>query len=185
MKPNEILSIATQPSTPTMVFGELRHCEWNRKHRNGDVCIQDSGWYVVVHPSQRAYEPDLRVLSRWLVGESAPTTFNVPTGESEAKAVIAQLERMHPEIKWSIYPLGDYDQYAESDAPDCLVAFGNEDQGLETGLVDPYSDVMEELCSPSDWGMSEEAAQLIQGHNKVFITKYPNCDGPRFCSLGI
>ena len=90
---------------------------------------------------------------------------------------------MHSDIQWSIYPLGDYDQYAEHDAPDCLVAWGNEEQELDTSLVDPYSNMMGGLCSPSYWGISDEAAQLIQEHNKVFIAKYPNCAGPRYCSV--
>jgi hypothetical protein len=99
--------------------------------------------------------------------------------EIKAREVIVLLEQLHPEVRWSLYPLGDYDQYAEIDAPEVLVSFNSDEQGLEEGLVDPYSTMMGEACDPSVWGLSVEAAQLIQAHNKVFMAKYPNCDGPR------
>lgn len=92
--------------------------------------------------------------------------------------LIATLERLHPEFEWGTYPLGDYDQYAELNAPDLLICFSSEDYDLDDGLVDPYATFTGEACSPSEWGISVEAAQMIQAHNKVFITKYPNCDGP-------
>lgn len=102
-------------------------------------------------------------------------------GDADLKAqqVIAELQRLHPEMGFSLFPLGDYDQYAEIDAPDVLVSFGSADQELDVGLVDPYSTMLGEACEPSLWGLSAEAAQLIQQHNRVFIAKYPNCDGPR------
>lgn len=100
-------------------------------------------------------------------------------GQSKVREVIAILERLHPEMQWSLYPLDDYEQYAEIDAPDVLVSFGNEEQELEGGLVDPYSTMMGEACEPALWGLSEEAAQIMQAHNRVFVAKYPNCDGPR------
>lgn len=100
--------------------------------------------------------------------------------ERKAQELIAKLEQMHPEIQWSLHPLGDYDQYGEADAPDVLVSFGNEEEGLEEGLVDPYATMLGNPCEPSAWGISEEAARLIQAHNRVFLAKYPNCDGPRF-----
>ena len=100
--------------------------------------------------------------------------------ERSARELIERLEQMHPEIKWSLYPLGDYDQYAEADAPDFLVSFGSDEQGLDGGLVDPYSTLMGSLCEPSAWGISDEAARLIQAHNRVFMDKYSDYDGPRF-----
>lgn len=93
--------------------------------------------------------------------------------------LIATLRALHPELTWGVYPLGDYDQYAELDAPDLLVCFGNEDYDLDDGLVDPCSTFTGEACSPSRWGISAEAAQMIQDHNKVFISRYPNCNGPK------
>lgn len=93
--------------------------------------------------------------------------------------LIAELQQLHPERHWGEYPLGDYDQYAEIGAPDILVCFSNEEGELDEGLVDPYSTMMGEHCDPSHWGLSERAAQLIQAHNKVFVAKYPSCDGPR------
>lgn len=108
----------------------------------------------------------------------------VPAGEvvekAKADALVAVLKEMHPEIQWAAFPLGDYAQYAEADAPEWLVSFGNEDQQLEEGLVDPYSTMLgDAYCEPAAWGISDKAAQLIQAHNKVFVAKYPNCDGPR------
>lgn len=98
---------------------------------------------------------------------------------TDRDALIAALQKLHPELQWGEFPLGDYDQYAETDAPDVLVCFGNDEGELDEGLVDPYSTLMGERCEPEHWGLSEHAAQLIQAHNKVFIAKYPNCDGPR------
>ncbi|WP_219096291.1 hypothetical protein [Pseudomonas sp. UMAB-40] len=98
----------------------------------------------------------------------------------KAQALIDELKLMHPDIKWAVYPLGDYDQYAEIDAPEWLVSYGNEEQDLDDGLVDPYSTMLGEAGEPAAWGISEKAAQLIQAHNKVFMAKYPNCDGPRY-----
>lgn len=96
-----------------------------------------------------------------------------------AKDLIDKLSTIHPEKQWSLYPIGDYCQYAEADAPNVLVSFGSEDQELESGLVDPYSTMMGELCDPAVWGLSDEAAQLMQAFNKVYMAKYPNCDGPK------
>ncbi len=100
---------------------------------------------------------------------------------STSQELIAALRLMHPEVRWGEYPLGDYDQYAEADAPDVLVTFSSEDGELE-GLADPYSTFYGEYCEPSHWGLSNEAAKLIQTHNKVFVAKYPNCDGPKLQS---
>lgn len=102
------------------------------------------------------------------------------TGLIKAQALIAKLEQMHPDIPWSLFPLGDYDQYAEVNAPDVLVSFGSTNEAMEEGVVDPYSTMLGEVCEPSHWGLSVEAAELIQAHNQVSITKYPNCDAPKF-----
>jgi hypothetical protein len=99
--------------------------------------------------------------------------------ENKAQALLETLKQMHPKIRWSLYPLGDYDQYAEVDAPDVLVSFGSKTQQMDEGLVDAYSTMMGEACEPKVWGISVEAAQLIQNHNRVFMAKYPNADGPR------
>lgn len=97
----------------------------------------------------------------------------------KAQELIVKLTALHPEKRWSLYPIGDYFQYAEADAPDVLVSFGCDDQDLESGLVDPYSTMMGELCEPAAWGISHEAAQLMQTFNKVFMAKYQNGDGPK------
>lgn len=99
--------------------------------------------------------------------------------ETQAQQVIAQLQLLHPKMKFSVFPLGDYDQYAEIDAPDVLVCFASEVEDLDEGLVDPYSTMLGEACEPSRWGLSVEAAQIIQRHNRVFVARYPNCDGPK------
>lgn len=99
--------------------------------------------------------------------------------ENKAQALLATLKQMHPKIRWSLYPLGDYDQFAEADAPEVLVSFGNKAQQMDEGLVDAYSTMLGEACEPKVWGISAEAAQLIQNHNRVFMAKYPNADGPR------
>lgn len=101
-------------------------------------------------------------------------------GLIKAQALIAELEQMHPDISWSLFPLGDYDQYAEVNAPDVLVSFGSADEAMEEGLVDPYSTMLGEVCEPAHWGLSVDAAQLILAHNQVSITKYPNCDAPKY-----
>ncbi|MFK3607839.1 hypothetical protein PVE_R2G0414 [Pseudomonas veronii 1YdBTEX2] len=93
--------------------------------------------------------------------------------------LIKILQEQHPELKWGTYPLDDYDVYAEKDAPELLVCFSSEDFDLEDGLVDPCSTFTGESCSPSHWGISVEAAEMIQAHNKVFVSKYPKCDGPK------
>lgn len=91
--------------------------------------------------------------------------------------LIAKLKEMHPELHWGTYPLCDYDQYAELDAPDVLVTFSDDEDG--DPIPDPYSTYQGNECDPSLWGVSIEAAELMRAHNKVFVAKYPNCDGPR------
>ncbi|NDP49499.1 MAG: hypothetical protein GZ085_14145 [Sulfuriferula multivorans] len=109
--------------------------------------------------------------------------FSVQTGnegvETKTQQVISRLANLHPEMLWSTFPLGDYDQYAEIDAPDVLVCFGRDEEELDDGLVDPYSTMLGTACEPSVWGISEEAAKIIQCYNRVFIAQYANCDGPR------
>lgn len=97
----------------------------------------------------------------------------------KTQALIARLSELHPEIVWTTYPLCDYDQHAEVNAPETLVSFGHPDVDLDEGLVDPYSTIYGNLCEPATWGISEEAAQLIQAHNQVYMARYPNGDGPR------
>lgn len=94
--------------------------------------------------------------------------------------LLARLKLMHPELQWDTYPLGDYDQYAELDAPDVLVSFSDDD-GNE-GLADAFSTLMGKACEPSQWGISLEAAELIREHNKVFMAKYESSNGPRYKS---
>lgn len=96
-----------------------------------------------------------------------------------AQELITRLAGMHPEKRWSLYPIGDYCQYAEADAPDVLVSFECSEQELNAGLVDPCSTMIGQLCDPAVWGLSEEAAQLMKAFNKVNIAKYPNGDGPK------
>ena len=97
-----------------------------------------------------------------------------------AKALIERLQTLHPELHWSLYPLADHDQYAELGAPDTLVSFSSVEQELEAGLVDPYSTVLGQECAPEHYGLSAEAGRLIRNFNQVFVSKYPNCDGPRY-----
>lgn len=97
----------------------------------------------------------------------------------QGEALIAQLTAMHPEKRWGLYPLTDYCQYAEVDAPDMLVSFGCAEQQLDSGLVDPCSTMTGELCKPAAWGLSEEAARHMKEFNKVNMAKYPLGDGPR------
>lgn len=105
---------------------------------------------------------------------------NNPGVEIKAQQVLDELKRLHPEIKWTLFPLGDYDQYAEIDAPDVLVSFSSDEQGLDTGMPDPFSTMTGEACLPSQWGITAEAAQIMQNYNRVYIAKYPNCDGPKY-----
>lgn len=85
------------------------------------------------------------------------------------RELLDKLRSMHPDIKWGEYPLGDYAQNAADGAPETLVCFGSEEHGILEGLPDPYSTMFSEPCEPSEWGISEEAAQLIVAHNKVFM----------------
>lgn len=93
--------------------------------------------------------------------------------------LIASLKNLHPELQWGEYPLGDYEQVAELGAPDTLICFCDQESDLLEGCVDPYSTFFGEPCVPSHWDLSEKAAQAVQQHNQVFITRYPNNDGPR------
>lgn len=93
--------------------------------------------------------------------------------------LLKTLQEMHPELKWGTYPLSDYEMYAELDAPEVLICFGNEEMDLEYGLVDPCSTFTGVSCSPTHWGISGAAAEMIQAHNKVFVSKYPNFYGPK------
>ncbi|QHF00742.1 hypothetical protein QO021_28655 (plasmid) [Pseudomonas amygdali pv. lachrymans] len=99
--------------------------------------------------------------------------------EPSTEELLKTLQEMHPQLKWGTYPSCDYDMYAELDAPEVLVCFGSEDLDLEYGLVDPCSTFTGKRCSPSHWGISVEASEMIQAHNKVFVSKYPNCNGPK------
>ena len=101
----------------------------------------------------------------------------------KAREVLQLMQKMHPEITWTFFPLGDYDQSAELDAPDVQVSFGSEHEQLDMGLVDPYSDIFGVACEPSHWNLSEEAAQILVAHNRVFLSKYPCFDGPRYLAI--
>lgn len=98
----------------------------------------------------------------------------------DANDLMAKLSSLHPEKQWSLYPIGDYCQYAEADAPDVLVSFECDEQELDSGLVDPYSTMLGGLCEPAAWGLSDEAAKLMKAFNKVNMAKYQNADGPKF-----
>ncbi|CAD0264274.1 conserved hypothetical protein [Pseudomonas veronii] len=99
--------------------------------------------------------------------------------EKNALVLILKLKVMHPEIEWAPFEIGDYYQYAELGAPDILVSFGSEDEQLECGLVDAYADMFGKACAPSHWGICEEAAQMIQEFNQIFMAKYPCGNAPR------
>lgn len=93
--------------------------------------------------------------------------------------LLEALRKMHPEIQWGEWPLGDYEQCAELDAPDILVCFGSKKENIEEGLADPYSTMIGDRCEPSHWGISVQAAEMVAAHNRVTVHKYPNNDGPR------
>ncbi|MCS8413352.1 hypothetical protein N0754_18785 [Pseudomonas aeruginosa] len=93
--------------------------------------------------------------------------------------LIATLANLQPERQWGEYQLGDYAQYAELTAPEVLICFSSGDHDLSDGLVDPYSTFYGQPCMPAHWGLSEQAAQLIQAHNQVHLSRYPNADGPK------
>lgn len=95
-------------------------------------------------------------------------------------ALIKTLQQLAPGTHWGEYPIGDYDQCAELGAPEILVCFGHEESDIEEGLPDPYVDMFGSPCEPSHWGIPDEAARLVQAYNKVFVSRYPNGDGPKF-----
>lgn len=84
MNSERILEIANNPEVPKFIFGSPALEEWTRKHRDPLTCeaIDDSGFYVVVHPSLNPRQrPDLRVLSRWRSGGVVPSSWDVPVTE--------------------------------------------------------------------------------------------------------
>lgn len=103
------------------------------------------------------------------------------TAEAEEKAlqVVAQLKLLQPEMYWATFPLCDYDRWAEIDAPEVLVCFGRTADEAEEGYADPYATNEEQPCEPSHWGVSAEAAQIVQAFNRIFVTKYPEGNGPK------
>lgn len=138
--------------------------------------VADSVFFSVTPLPDGQYDFSVKAASASALSGIAHWHFN-------AQQVIDHLKRLHPELKFSLFPLCDYDQYAEIDAPEVLVSFGSEAQELDEGIVDPYATIHGAACDPSVWGLSTEAARLIQQHNRVFVAKYPNCDGPRsLCS---
>lgn len=178
MKHEELKAIIVDPATPTMMDKGCFQAFWNMKHCRGGVCIIDSGWYVIERP-ERADQPASRLVARWLVGATQPTTVEVPSGEVEARQLVATLARMHPELEWTLQTIGEMAYFAEKDAPGWTVAFAVPGRESEFGQLDPHSDTRGDACAISHWGLSEEAARLMLDHNKVFVAKYPQCDGPR------
>lgn len=82
--------------------------------------------------------------------------------------LIAKLQVMHPQLFWGTLPLGDYCQWAESDAPEMLICFRKNAQAED--MVDPFATILGSECAPSHWGISPEAGALISAHNKVFVS---------------
>lgn len=106
-----------------------------------------------------------------------PETAMTPEAPNATLELVARLKQINPELCWGTFPLCDYDQYAELDAPDVLITFKLEEDSED--IADPYSTMMGEECEPSAWRVSVEAADLMRQHNRVFVAKYPGCDGPR------
>ncbi|HDS1721621.1 hypothetical protein NPS53_08925 [Pseudomonas putida] len=120
--------------------------------------------------------------TRWSLVTFAETRLGAEQANHENEAaqhLLNKLSALHPEKQWSLFPIGDYCQFADADAPDVLVSFGCDEQELDSGLVDPFSTMAGDVCKPAAWGLSDEAAQLMRAFNKVSISKYPNCDGPK------
>lgn len=113
------------------------------------------------------------------MSSQSKTVLIVDSATQNALALIEQLKALQPEMVFGAYPIGDYDQYAELDAPDILVCFGTEERELDYGLIDPRVDINGDRCEPDHWGLSDEAKRLIIDFNKVDMLKYQSTIGLR------
>jgi len=66
--------------------------------------------------------------------------------------LLEALPKMHPEIQCGEWPLGDYGQCAELDAPQIQVCLGSEKEEIEESLADPYSMMLGQRCESSHRG---------------------------------
>lgn len=113
------------------------------------------------------------------MSSQSKTVLIVDSATQSAQALVEQLKALQPEMVFGTYPISDYDQYAELDAPDALVCFGTEEGELDYGLIDPRVDMNGDRCEPDYWGLREEVKNLIINFNKVDMLKYQSTIGPR------
>lgn len=113
------------------------------------------------------------------MSSNATKVLVVDNATQNAQLLVERLRALQPEMLFGTFPISDYDQHAELDAPDVLVCFGSEAEELDYGLVDPRVDMNGDRCGPDHWGLSEEVKKLIIDFNKVDMLKYQSTIGPR------
>jgi hypothetical protein len=87
--------------------------------------------------------------------------------------VVEQLKALHPNLLWGTAELGDYDQFADTDAPAHFIYFSPHfDQNREE-FPDPYTDLYGAPDEPSAHGLSDDAARVLRQHNKIHLLRDP------------
>ena len=119
----------------------------------------------------------LDVVYRALVAEYAAMAqaeaFVEDTPEATMQ-VVERLKAMHPELLWGTIELGDYNQYADIDAPAVLIYFSKHFYTNREEMPDAYADFCGNKFTPAQNGVSDAAAKLLREHNKInFIRDIP------------
>jgi hypothetical protein len=124
------------------------------------------------------FKPQLDVIYRALVAEykaEVQAKACLPETPEATRHIVDLLVAMHPDRLWGTTELGDYNQFADADAPAIIIVFFSLDFGSDRfEVADPYSNAFGSKAEPSSWGLSDAAAQLLQGHNKVHCSRDPS-----------
>lgn len=123
------------------------------------------------------FKPPLDVVYRALVAEyRARVQANacMPETPEATRQLVDKLQAMYPDRLWGTSWLGDYDQFADADAPAIIIFFSLDFGSNRFEVPDPYSDAYGSEAEPSIWELSEDAAKLLQGHNKVHCSRNPS-----------
>lgn len=83
--------------------------------------------------------------------------------------LIEKLRAMHPDYTWRTFPLSDYDQYSIGNPPELLICFSHDQIANCEDIPDAFSTFYGEVCEPSHWKISAEAAALIREHNQIAV----------------
>lgn len=136
-------------------------------------------WWVTENPLSRLHDThvdcykDLMALVYGLLvmeaKESALFKGLHPATPEVTLTLLKRLRAMHPDLYWGSIELGDYEQFAEADAPAFIIVFATDFFPNREEIPDPFADICGESCDPSKWGLSQEAAQLMRDHNQIFV----------------